>query len=146
MRCPAVSSGEPGSTPCHGGIVAGGGTLLLGPVDDAPYPDGTSWGPRPAQIPKAHQTYAANGTMPWELEHQIRFHIAAVQSQLEQAYSGFALALALNRTLILPEMRCFCDKNWCARFMRPCTSGLRRAPMLSASCVDSALPNRTATQ
>lgn len=57
-----------------------------------------------AQIPWAHKQYLQNDTLPWELEKQIRFHMAAVQSQLEQLYYGFALGVALNRTIILPEV------------------------------------------
>ncbi len=57
------------------------------------------------QVPWAHRQYLENNTMPWELEKQIRFHAAAVQFQLEQLYYGFALGVALNRTVILPEVK-----------------------------------------
>lgn len=34
----------------------------------------------------------------------IRFHVAAANAQLRQAYWAFAAALALNRTLVLPRV------------------------------------------
>ena len=39
----------------------------------------------------------------WPLDEQIVWHHAAVQSQMEQLYYGLAIAVALNRTIILPQ-------------------------------------------
>ncbi len=39
-------------------------------------------------------------------------HLAALRHQLAQVYYGFALALATNRTLVLPRLQCYCAKNW----------------------------------
>ena len=35
----------------------------------------------------------------------IQFHIKAADKQLQQAYYGFAVAMALNRTFQLPDVR-----------------------------------------
>jgi hypothetical protein len=39
-------------------------------------------------------------------------HIKAIDFQLQQLYHALGLALALNRTLVMPRMRCFCVKGW----------------------------------
>ena len=49
--------------------------------------------------------YRETGELAWPLARQIAFHWAAVQFQMEQLYSGLALAVALNRTIILPRVR-----------------------------------------
>ncbi|MEW5310165.1 MAG: hypothetical protein WDW38_001988 [Sanguina aurantia] len=51
-----------------------------------------------------------------ETESMIQFHIQAVNDQLQQLYYGFAIAMALNRTLLLPKMHCYCSKNWYMTF------------------------------
>jgi arabinosyltransferase len=45
-------------------------------------------------------------------EPMIQFHLKTLQPQLEQVYVGLALAVALNRTFIMPKLTCFCDRNW----------------------------------
>ncbi|GIL50740.1 hypothetical protein Vafri_6891 [Volvox africanus] len=45
-------------------------------------------------------------------EEMIRFHVAAANFQLQQAYYAFAAALILNRTLVIPRFLCYCSKNW----------------------------------
>lgn len=37
-------------------------------------------------------------------ERMVRYHVAAANAQLRQAYWAFAAALALNRTLVLPRV------------------------------------------
>eukprot|EP00775_Hariotina_reticulata_P006248 gene6248-6484_t len=39
-------------------------------------------------------------------------HIKAIDFQLQQLYHALGVALALNRTLIMPHMLCFCVKGW----------------------------------
>lgn len=56
-------------------------------------------------VPKGFQQYN-------ETEDMVQYHVKAANFQLNQLYFGFALALALNRTLVLPKMLCFCAKNW----------------------------------
>lgn len=58
----------------------------------------------PTQVPEAHLMYLKTGNMSWELEQQVSFHAAAVEYQLGQLYHGFSLAVALNRTFVLPEV------------------------------------------
>ena len=57
------------------------------------------------QVPPVYDVYRNTGTLTWELERQIQFHIAAIRFQLEQLYYGLAVALTLNRTIILPNVR-----------------------------------------
>jgi hypothetical protein len=38
-------------------------------------------------------------------EDMVQFHIASMQHQLGQLYYAFGLALALNRTLIMPPLK-----------------------------------------
>lgn len=57
------------------------------------------------QVPKVYDAYRANGTLDWELDRQIAFHLTAVQFQMEQLYYGLALASALGRIIILPRVR-----------------------------------------
>jgi hypothetical protein len=38
-------------------------------------------------------------------EDMVRFHLASMEHQLAQLYHAFALALALDRALILPPLR-----------------------------------------
>ncbi|GLC60104.1 hypothetical protein PLESTB_001574400 [Pleodorina starrii] len=44
----------------------------------------------------------------------VAFALSALSSQLQQAYWALALAMALNRTLVLPQFQCYCAKNWFA--------------------------------
>lgn len=48
----------------------------------------------------------------WISENMVQYHLATMKQQLAVLYYGFALAYALNRTLILPKMQCFCIHNW----------------------------------
>lgn len=45
-------------------------------------------------------------------EEMIQFHMKAANHQLQQAYYAFAMALVLNRTVVMPKFRCYCSKNW----------------------------------
>ncbi|PRW61069.1 hypothetical protein C2E21_0568 [Chlorella sorokiniana] len=47
-----------------------------------------------------------------ENEDMVAFHLAAIHQQLQQAYVGMALAVASNRSFILPQFKCFCDHIW----------------------------------
>ena len=40
------------------------------------------------------------------------FHNKAIDFQLQQLYHALGVALALNRTLVMPKMLCFCARNW----------------------------------
>lgn len=42
----------------------------------------------------------------------IDLHFSMEAVQRERLRDAFALAVALNRTLVLPEMTCFCDRYW----------------------------------
>lgn len=50
-----------------------------------------------------------------DTEAMIQFHLRAMDKQLIQVYRVMAMAVMLNRTLILPKMQCFCYKNWVSR-------------------------------
>jgi hypothetical protein len=39
-------------------------------------------------------------------------HNRAIDQQLQQLYHALGLALALNRTLLMPAMSCFCARGW----------------------------------
>jgi hypothetical protein len=39
-------------------------------------------------------------------------HNCAIDQQLQQLYHALGLALALNRTLLMPAMSCFCARGW----------------------------------
>lgn len=41
-------------------------------------------------------------------------HNRAVDFQLQQLWHAMGLALALNRTLLMPRMLCFCVRGWFA--------------------------------
>lgn len=48
----------------------------------------------------------------WNLsksEDMVKFHVSSVNHQLQQAYYGFGAALALNRTVVFPEVRSGCQ-------------------------------------
>jgi hypothetical protein len=42
----------------------------------------------------------------------IDFHIRALDQQLSLLWHGFGLALALRRTLVMPQLQCHCVRNW----------------------------------
>eukprot|EP00892_Ulva_mutabilis_P012572 jgi/Ulvmu1/9688/UM055_0026.1 len=58
---------------------------------------------------------AAAAPMPPLLRH---FH--AMAFQLAQMRDAFALARALNRTLVLPRFLCYCDQDWYASVLKGC--------------------------
>ncbi|KAG2492009.1 hypothetical protein HYH03_009739 [Edaphochlamys debaryana] len=47
-----------------------------------------------------------------DTEAMVSFHLDALDRQLTDAWHGIALAGLLNRTLILPKMKCYCIQNW----------------------------------
>ncbi|GFR46128.1 hypothetical protein Agub_g7646 [Astrephomene gubernaculifera] len=56
---------------------------------------------------------APSGYNTWrETEDMIQVHLKNMPPQLRQVYRAIAAALALNRTLIFPRLRCYCFKNW----------------------------------
>eukprot|EP00201_Polytomella_parva_P023090 CAMPEP_0175039368 /NCGR_PEP_ID=MMETSP0052_2-20121109/532_1 /TAXON_ID=51329 ORGANISM="Polytomella parva, Strain SAG 63-3" /NCGR_SAMPLE_ID=MMETSP0052_2 /ASSEMBLY_ACC=CAM_ASM_000194 /LENGTH=570 /DNA_ID=CAMNT_0016301187 /DNA_START=1529 /DNA_END=3241 /DNA_ORIENTATION=+ len=57
-----------------------------------------------------------NNITDYNTEALIQFHVRAINYQLEQVYSAAAIAMALNRTLILPKFQCYCSKNWYMTF------------------------------
>lgn len=46
------------------------------------------------------------------LEFAALLSFAAFAALWPQVYRAFALSLALNRTLVLPRLKCYCYKNW----------------------------------
>ncbi len=58
------------------------------------------------QVPGVYDAFGTNRSalLEWPLDEQIVWHHAAVQSQMEQLYYGLAIAAALNRTIILPQV------------------------------------------
>ncbi|GLI60715.1 hypothetical protein VaNZ11_002808 [Volvox africanus] len=59
------------------------------------------------QIPDGFNSWGLHRT-----EEMIRFHVMAVNHQLQQTYYAFAAALIANRTLGMPRFLCYCSKNW----------------------------------
>lgn len=57
------------------------------------------------QMPEGYNRWTDSASM-------VAFHMAAMRYQLAQLYHGFALALALNRTLVLPPLQCYCARHW----------------------------------
>lgn len=51
------------------------------------------------QLPEGYNETPSDGT-----EQMVDFHGRAMDHQLQQLYYGFALAMALNRTLLLPQV------------------------------------------
>ncbi|KAG1665399.1 hypothetical protein FOA52_015809 [Chlamydomonas sp. UWO 241] len=47
-----------------------------------------------------------------DTEKMVSHHIRTVTVQLTEVYHAFALAHALNRTLIMPRVQCWCIQNW----------------------------------
>eukprot|EP00201_Polytomella_parva_P023506 CAMPEP_0175042644 /NCGR_PEP_ID=MMETSP0052_2-20121109/2695_1 /TAXON_ID=51329 ORGANISM="Polytomella parva, Strain SAG 63-3" /NCGR_SAMPLE_ID=MMETSP0052_2 /ASSEMBLY_ACC=CAM_ASM_000194 /LENGTH=713 /DNA_ID=CAMNT_0016305513 /DNA_START=462 /DNA_END=2603 /DNA_ORIENTATION=- len=47
-----------------------------------------------------------------EAEDMIRFHLKSTLYQLHQFYAAAAIAISLDRVLILPKFLCYCSKNW----------------------------------
>jgi hypothetical protein len=43
---------------------------------------------------------------------RIEFHKQSISAQLRQLRQLFVLAVAMNRTLVLPRLLCFCDRYW----------------------------------
>lgn len=47
-------------------------------------------------------------------EDMVQFHLNSVNEQLARAYHGFAIALALNRTMVFPTVGADCLWCWLA--------------------------------
>ncbi|KAL4457956.1 hypothetical protein ABPG75_012821 [Micractinium tetrahymenae] len=47
-----------------------------------------------------------------ENEDMVSLHLSALAAQLQQAYVGWALAVAAGRAFILPKFVCYCEKTW----------------------------------
>ncbi|KAL6749493.1 nucleotide-diphospho-sugar transferase-domain-containing protein [Haematococcus lacustris] len=47
-----------------------------------------------------------------DTEAMIKIHLAKMEVQLKQMYRAMAIAVIMNRTLVLPKLQCFCYKNW----------------------------------
>ncbi|EFJ47189.1 hypothetical protein VOLCADRAFT_92385 [Volvox carteri f. nagariensis] len=47
-----------------------------------------------------------------DTEAMVETHLTALDSQLTDTWYGLALAALLNRTVVLPKMKCFCIQNW----------------------------------
>ncbi|KAJ9511474.1 hypothetical protein QJQ45_029860 [Haematococcus lacustris] len=47
-----------------------------------------------------------------DTEAMIKIHLAKMKVQLKQMYRVMAIAVIMNRTLVLPKLQCFCYKNW----------------------------------
>lgn len=48
----------------------------------------------------------------WATDAMIDFHLKAMRAQLQQLRSALALAVALNRTLVMPKLVSWCDRYW----------------------------------
>ncbi|GLC34363.1 hypothetical protein PLESTB_000737400 [Pleodorina starrii] len=47
-----------------------------------------------------------------DTEAMVQTHLRALDSQLTDTWHGLALAALLQRTVVLPKMKCFCIQNW----------------------------------
>ncbi|GIL60393.1 hypothetical protein Vafri_14842 [Volvox africanus] len=61
------------------------------------------------EMPPGYNSWPSSRT-----SEMVDFALPALSAQLQQAYWALALAMALNRTLVLPQFRCYCAKNWFA--------------------------------
>ncbi|GIL80561.1 hypothetical protein Vretimale_16016 [Volvox reticuliferus] len=61
------------------------------------------------EMPPGYNTWPSSRT-----SEMVDFSLPALSAQLQQAYWALALAMAINRTLVLPKFRCYCAKNWFA--------------------------------
>ncbi|KAI3429380.1 hypothetical protein D9Q98_005475 [Chlorella vulgaris] len=48
----------------------------------------------------------------WETNDMVDVHLAAMERQLHQLRTAFQLAVALNRTIIMPKLLSWCDRYW----------------------------------
>ncbi|KAF8070925.1 arabinosyltransferase [Scenedesmus sp. PABB004] len=64
-------------------------------------------------VPPGFSGWARDGAARGEEDMEV-VHARAVDDQLSQLWHALGLALALNRTLVLPRMRCFCVRGWFA--------------------------------
>lgn len=46
------------------------------------------------------------------MESGLSTHLPVVEYHLQSLRGALAVARALNRTLLLPELPCYCDKTW----------------------------------
>ena len=61
-------------------------------------------------VATAAQRFSERGQSP----NNVAVHVAALQQYVNELRDALALALALNRTLVLPRWTCFCDRMWAA--------------------------------
>lgn len=47
-----------------------------------------------------------------DTDARIAFHRRSIAAQLAQLRQLFVLAVAMNRTLVVPRLTCFCDRYW----------------------------------
>ncbi|KAK9909514.1 hypothetical protein WJX75_003420 [Coccomyxa subellipsoidea] len=45
-------------------------------------------------------------------DYMVELHLKLMQHQLDQLVVGFAMAMTLKRTLVMPRLVCFCDRFW----------------------------------
>lgn len=85
-------------------------------------------GPQLEQFPRLHSFCSPNLCSVWKLvycllrqqQHSVHDSIPRANMYclychwrpVPQVYRVMALAVLLNRTLVLPKMQCFCYKNW----------------------------------
>lgn len=46
-------------------------------------------------------------------EDMIQLYLQVMDHQLQQLWHGFGVSFATNRTLVMPNLKCFCTRNWC---------------------------------
>jgi hypothetical protein len=61
----------------------------------------------------------------WDVRRRVRAHVSALQQQHQQFWQAAALAVALERILVLPKFRCFCDETWPYVMEQPSRVGCR---------------------
>ncbi len=59
----------------------------------------------------------------WENDKMIDYHLASMEKQLHQIGKGLALAVALNRTVVLPKV---CAWSFAASALQPAPCSQRR--------------------
>ena len=80
------------------------------------FQEGGLWAVAPPVTDEMFVTFEAappkSATAKFSGEPNIRDHIAAFKANLDILRDAIAVAVALNRTLALPLMPCYCDKVW----------------------------------
>ncbi|KXZ42494.1 hypothetical protein GPECTOR_141g692 [Gonium pectorale] len=82
---------------------------------------------RHIELPPGYNTWPASRT-----GDMVAFNLRALSAQLQQLYWGLAMALATNRTLVLPRFRCYCARNWYSTVA--CRIGGDRATTFPFTC------------